>query len=361
MNAITKKGLRRSRASMRGMTLIELMFSLAVTMLFVSGVVLFLIGHTRTSRRTLDRADIQRGGRSALSLMTQEISNAGLGLPRVLAIRSFTTSGSECAGTPEIEIAALDYMREWTVLTPATSGFTLANAAPVPATGTDVAIAQNEWVFFYQNSSFTSGSVSNGFGLLRVSVTRAVGATAVFVDNASYSSLAPLMDLSQAVLSTSTPHTPVMLRTRESRFGVNCTADATHPYLFWQLAGQSEVPLARGADTRALTADDPSIGALAGARVALRFLFYVDANGDGQCDDKDGDGVLTRADALTTPAVADLANVCAIEVLVRLRSDEPEAGSNPAVYPTADFVELVQTTNINTRNPTYTFIDNSGL
>ncbi|MBN1961947.1 MAG: prepilin-type N-terminal cleavage/methylation domain-containing protein [Deltaproteobacteria bacterium] len=361
MNKHLKQQIWRNNTNTRGMTLIEMMISLAVTMFFISGIILFLISHTRTSRRTFDRTDIQRGGRAALSIISQEINHAGLGLPRVFAIRSFTLNGSECSGTPELEIASLDYLREWIVSSTAANSLTLTSANPDPASVSDIIIAQNEWLFFYQNSNFSSGAISNGYGMLQVATTRTVANTAINISNTNYSSLAPRIDLTQPTLSTSVPHVPVILRARVSRFGVNCTDDVAHPYIFWEQAGQNKVPLARNADTRVLAAADLSIGANAGSIAALRFLFYLDANGDGQCDDTNNDNLFTRADAITSPTANDFANVCAIEVQMRLRSETPEAGSNPPIYPSTDFVELVKTNSINTQNPTYIFIDNSGL
>lgn len=360
----------RSREAERGATLIELMTGLAVTTIFLGGVMTFLIAHTRTSQGTFDRSDIQRGGRAALALLAQEIEVAGLGLPRRLAIKSFSVPGTgahPCPGLPELTIASLDLMREWVLQSTSTGLLTLQSpTTPIGTTVGDVDIGAGEWLFVYQNPAFAAGGTSHGHGMVRVRAARAQGNASITIGSTAYSSVQTGFDLDQTALSSTSGHLPVVLRARVSRFGVDCS-DPDHPYLFWEQAGRGTVPIVRNVDTRLLAAPAPAIGAAAGEQVGLRFRFYVDADADGRSDDRNGDGVLDQSDLLDAGDLAaspiDMSTINAIEVLLRLRSDEPQPdpdGGAPR-YRTLDFVQTVATMNMNTRTNDYIFVDISGL
>lgn len=360
----------RSQKAERGATLIELMTGLAVTTIFLGGVMTFLIAHTRTSQGTFDRSDIQRGGRVALALMAQEIELAGLGLPRRLAVKSFNVPGtgaSACPGTPELTIASLDLMREWVLQSTSAGRLTLQNpTTPIGTTAGDIDIGAGEWLFVYQNPTFIVGGTTHGHGMVRVGAPRVPGNVAITINSTAYSSVQTGFDLNQTVLSSTSGHLPVMVRARVSRFGVDCS-DPAHPYLFWEQAGRGTVPIVRNVDTRPLADPAPAIGAAAGERVGLRFRFHVDADADGRSDDRDGDGVLDQDDLLDADDVAanpiDMSTINAIEVLLRLRSDEPQPDPDggPRRYRTLDFVQVVATMNMNTRTNDYIFVDVSGL
>jgi prepilin-type N-terminal cleavage/methylation domain-containing protein len=358
--------MSRSQKGTRGMTLIELMLSMAIMSGVLIGLTQFIITTTKQNRVNFERSDLVRSGRTALSIMTEEIENAGMGLPRRLAIRSWAPAGSgsvdSCASTPEIEIAWLDLARQWTVQSSASGTITLdpmvsASADPSddnPTGAADSAITAGEWLFLYKNATFDTAGGNHGHGMVLLSANRAVAATALSVANDPYSSSQASFDLDQPIFVNGTGHDTVVLRARTSRFGVNCD-DVTRPYLYWARNGQSIVPLASGADTDPLTVANSAIDAGVTDVVALRFRFMVDEDNDGQTDGTDFVDPPTDATALAL----FLSNVTAVEVLFRLRASAPDPNTN--VTRRQDFARLVRTANINTRSSDYIFVDNTGL
>ncbi len=335
------------------MTLVELMMALAIMMFVVAGAMGFIIASARHNRSNMDRSDLLRGGRVAMNVIKDEIENAGLGLPRWFAIRSFVDTGTECASTPELEVVALELTQQWTVSAAASTSLTLDSPTPTPASAPDVAIPANQWLFVYKSATVDAAGTADGHGLVRVATARAAGASTITLVAASAT-----LDLNQADLDAgSGGHPTVVLRARTSRFGVDCT-DATKPYVFWERNDSDTLtPLASYADTRPLAAANAALDAVVSDILALRFRFLVDTNADGRSDDQNADGVIDALDLITAPT--DLSQVTAIEVLMRLRAGDTDPSTD--TYRTQDFVELVRTHNINTKYADFVFIDNTGL
>lgn len=344
------------RTGERGFTLVEVMLATLVMVLVMAGATLFLISQAQTQRRSYDRTDIQRSGRAAMTIMANEISKTGLGLPNYLAIRLFAnpgTSGDSCDTTPELSVAAVNYLREWTVASATAASVTLADATPTGAA--DARLESGQWMFIYQNDS--AAGADSGHGMVRLGAARSAGDVALTIDSVNFSTAQPSLDLAQAAFNSPSGggHAPVILAADVSTFGVNCD-DANNPYVYWRRGGEIVV-LAAGADTTPLAAAAPQIGAAAGDVVALRFRFLVDDDGDGVADDKDGSEMITVGDLVSSPT--SLANVTAIEVTMRLRT---ALNASTGTYDTKDFVQLIATPNIHTRTGApYIFVDNTGL
>lgn len=352
----------------RGMTLIEMLVTTVVLVTLIGGTLVFLIAQSRVTVRNFNRSDVQRGGRAALAIFEDEISVAGLGLPRSLAIRSFVTDVA-CGGvtTPALTIAALDHARQWTLS--ATSGstssgtLTLMSADPVPPEpgggSSDIAIEQKSWLFLFTDTT------PSGYGLVRVGATRAAGGATITIDLTNYNAAQASLDLqTNSTLDTASNRPAAVLLASTSTFGVDCTDNSAHPYLYWETATE-KTPIASTVDDRPLTAANAAFGASAGDFVGLRFRFLLDGDGDGEADDLDGSGGLTDGDYATSltfnsdAAVATNDDVFAVEVLVRLRSETADATTGE--YRTDDFVRVIRTRNINTRSDDYIFIDNAGI
>lgn len=352
------------RAGARGVTMIELMMTVAIMSIVMLSLMQLIITSSKQNRSDLERSELVRGGQTAMALIASELELAGLGLPRRLAIRGFSAAGGSvesCDTTAEIEVAYVDLSRQWTVAKVEAGAIALASAAPTPATATDLPLSTGEWLFYYKNAGVDStGGGASGHGMVQVGATRSIGADTITLGSVDYSWSQTSFDLDQEQLDdTGTGHVPVVLRTRSSRFGVNCD-DEDRPYLYWVRDG-TVLPLATYADTRPLDGASPALDAADGEVVGLRFRFYVDADGDGQPDDQDASGTIDAADLVAAPADAgaDLSQVTAIEVLFRLRSMEVD--SNIERFRTQDFVQLVRLANINTRSTDYFFVDNEGL
>lgn len=331
----------------RGFTLIELMVSLAIMLIIISGAMSILITSSKGQRQNFDRADVQKSARNALLVMSAELSNAGLGLPRALAFRAFDNPGvvdtscedaSPSVPMPELTIAALDYLREWSVSALADDSITLASGTPNGAT--DVAFNANEWFFLYK-SPYLAGA-SSGHGMVQLGASRAAAGTTLSVGSTNFSTAQPSLTLTNANLAPAGEgHPAVLLHARISRFGVDCS-DSDHPFLYWSVNGGAPLPLARNVDT---------------SNTGLRFRFLVDADADGAPDDQDGSGVVDDGDLIAAPA--DLSTVRAVEILLQVRSES--ADTNTGVYKTERVRQLVALPNLNTRAPGYVFIDNSGI
>jgi hypothetical protein len=351
----------------RGMTLIEMVVTTAVLIIFIGGTIVFLISQSRMTVRNFDRSDVQRGGRAAMAILEDKISVAGLGLPRSLAIHSFqTTVTCGAVQTPALSIASLDYARQWTLSSTtgstAAGALTLQSANPVPPDpgggSSDIDIEQNRWLFLFNDGT------SSGHGLVRVGADRVVGSTAITIDLTDYNQAQASLDLQAG--STLDASTTAVLLASTSTFGVDCADNATHPYLYWaNNVSTDKTPIASNVDTRPLDAANAAFGASAGDVVGLRFRFLLDSDGDGQADDRDGNGGFSDGDFATTlvfnvdPAIATNDDVMAVEVLVRLRSDTPDATTGR--YRTEDFVRVIHTPNINTRSDMYIFVNNAGI
>ena len=346
----------KRRTSELGMTLIEMMVTVGVMFLIIGGTILFMISQAKMSTSAMDRNDVQRSGRSAMTLLSDKIGNAGLGLPRILAIKSFATTIT-CGGvnTPRLEVAALEYRRQWTLAPTAAGALTLASATPtpnIPGPGGDPdgEILAGRWLYLF------TGSGIGANGMVHVGATRGLGNLAVTIDSTVYSAAQTPLDLAAtSPLNNTGGHPLVMLQVSMSAFGVSCT-DPAHPYLYWEDNGQQTV-VASNVDTRPLAAANAAIGAAAGQIMALRFRFVLDQDGDGQADSTTlATGLTFNAD----PALATNDDVIGVEVSIRVRGDRPDPQLDNT-YRTQDFVELIRTENINTRAAQYVFIDNIGL
>jgi hypothetical protein len=350
------------------MTLIEMVVTTGMLTVLIGGTLLFLISQSRVTVRNFDRTDVQRGGRAALAILEDKISVAGLGLPRTLAIRSFVTS-SICGAvtTPVLSITAVDSARQWTI--GATTGSTASGTLTLNVTdphpdepgggSSDIQIDQNRWLWLFTDSQ------PSGFGLVRVGGNRTAGGSTISIDLTNYNAAHTSLDLQTGSrLDAATKRDTAALLTSTSTFGVDCTDNAAHPYLYWD-TGTEKTPIASNIDDRPLTAANVALGAASGDFVGLRFRFLLDQDGDGQADDRDTSGGFSDGDYETSlvfnvdSAVATNDDVMAIEVLVRLRSETPDATTGE--YRTEDFVRLIHTPNINTRSTQYVFIDNSGI
>jgi type II secretory pathway pseudopilin PulG len=73
--------LHSSSQSPQGFTMIELLVSMAVTIIVVGGAVLLFSSSMESSNRTLRYSEVQTEARAALSQMTRDFSQAGTGVP----------------------------------------------------------------------------------------------------------------------------------------------------------------------------------------------------------------------------------------------------------------------------------------
>ncbi len=337
----------RARRQERGFTLVEMMVSIAILSTVIIGLITFIAFMVRQNRLGFDRSEVQRGGRQALSILGAELENAGLGLPRRLVIKSFDATGS-CNGTgPVLEIAALDYARQWSLQSATAGQLTLASATPTGAA--DAAIAAGEWVFVYSNSGWDDAGNAHGYGMGLVSANRAPGATTITIGSVAYSDVQTDFDI--AALATGS-----VLRARTSEFSVDCTGT---PYLAWSRNGQAAIPVVRGLDMAPLTGDDLAVDAASGDVVGLRFRFLLDADGDGRPDDTDNDDTISDGDYVTDLTATDIPNVAGIELHMRLVSDKPD--SNSGRYVRQDFRGTYGLPNVNTRSQQFVFITNEAL
>ncbi len=348
---MSHRTVRRAAHRARGFTLVELMMALGLALFIALGAMMIIIAAARSGRGAQDRSDLQRGGRAALTLLGDEIENAGLGLPKVLAFRSGSAT--------TLSVAHLDLRQEWTVLATAgdaTAGtITLASATPVPTRATDVALAANEWVFFYQNPTVDgSGAGNHGHALLQLGAARPLGGTSLTIGSTNYSAAQTNFNLAVGRLP-STPHAQVLLRAQVTEIGL----DTTNSFLYLRENG------------------DPVGDPVARNVTALSFAYYVDADCDGQTDDRNGDGVIDTTDTVTSPFIARTSPGCpdtntevqvtAVEVRLTLRADVVDTMTDPVThtptqyYRTETFSQVVPTRNINTRAVPYLFIDNTGL
>ncbi|MBI5510366.1 MAG: hypothetical protein HY903_16545 [Deltaproteobacteria bacterium] len=343
------------------------MVGLAVVFLILSGTIVFLIAHARLTSGSFDRGEIQRGGRAALSVLADKLGSAGLGLPRMLAIKSYVPNVA--CGTvvmPKLEVASLDFRREWTLA--GTSGaagtgtLTLANPITLtPAVAVDVPIPVGRWLFLYQ------GAGPGARGMAAVGTARGSGALTVAVDSTNYSTAQSTLDLAVTAPINGTVNPTAMLLVDVNTFGVNCSDNPAHPYLYWQENGGSQSVLANNIDTRPLTAANPGLGLAIGDVLGLRFRFLLDTNGDGQID-----ATVAQPSFNTDPSVATNDDVAAIEVTLRIRSEnmDPQLkqgclqrGQDPALcaYRVEEFTEVIRLSNLNTRAPDYIFVHNSAI
>src|ERR1700676_1197388 len=72
---------RSSKHLDQGFTMIELLISLAVTMVVLGGAVLVFTNSVQSSTRSLKYSEIQTEARAALSQITRDLSQAGTGVP----------------------------------------------------------------------------------------------------------------------------------------------------------------------------------------------------------------------------------------------------------------------------------------
>jgi hypothetical protein len=339
----------------RGMTIVELMISLVVSMLIIQGALMIIIASAKNSRLSLDRTTSQRGARAGIGILVSEIEGTGLNLPAHLAIRRFLKAApgspvdpdaeaKACAGTPELELASLDMLREWSVSSTAgdqSDGTITLDAAGKPTGGSDTQLLEGEWVFFFQSPRYdrSANAINHGHGMLRVAATRPAGGVTIATNNSSFGQQFGL-NLGQAWPGSGHPKS--LMRARVSKFGLACP-DATKPfanYLYWQLStkGSEKVPVAQYIKS-------------------LTFRFQLDTDGDGKPD-----GALV--DELT---VDKFNQVLAIEVAMTVYARQPDAVTGKCwdtadgQCTTQDFAQVVYTHNINTRSTQYIFVDNTGL
>jgi type II secretory pathway pseudopilin PulG len=345
---------RRHRRE-RGFTMIELVIGLGMMLTISAAALLVVIATARSGRNQSELSGIQRAGRTALSLLSSEIENAGLGLPRRLAIRWGTAS--------TLAVTSLDYRREWVVATIGgnVTGGTLTLQAPTTpypsgTTNLDLDLAAGQWVFLYQNSRFDASTFASGFGLVQLGAARAKGTVGVSIGTTNYSNNGQVaFDLNQSLPST--PHAIVMLLAHTAEFGVDATTDPAHPFVYVAEDGGSQDPVARNIDYKSATDTGLQIG------------YYLDANCDGQPDDRNGDGVIDWSDTWSSPFALRVAGcdpagttevqVTAVEVHLRLRSEDVDPSSKAYHY--ATFSQLIPTRNIVTSDGSYIFVDNTAL
>ncbi len=337
----------------RGLTLMEVMVTMVVMVTVLAGTMTFLIFHTRMSAASFARADALRGGRAAMSILEEKIGNAGLGLPRQIAIKSYSATG-EC-NLPKLEVAGLDYLRQWSVsgtTGSSTAGtITLADDDPVPPTKpdgstNDMAILVGRWVYLYQAFS------PDAFGMAKLGATHAIDTTSVSINSTAFASTTLDLAAGSPLNSAASGKPTAMLLADVSGFGVDCT-DTARPFLYWEANG-AKTPIASYADTRALTANNAAIGVNAGQVAALRFRFHLDSDADGIAN-----SVATTLTFNADPAIATHDDVVAIEVLLRLRSEQIDSVTKD--YRVEDFLRVIRTPNINTKSTQYIFIDNAGI
>ncbi len=341
-----------------GFTLIELMTALALMMIVISGALLIVVASARSSRQAMERTDAQRGARSALNVLSTEIELAGLGLPARLAFGRFDADATDgvddadsepnaCALSPELQVASLDYLREWTVVPGNNTGddtsgvLTVSDPNPEPLNKVqDIALPEREWVFFYQSPRVDTSGTDHGHGLVRLAAPRAQSALSFTTGSTVFGAQSGFN-----VGQTFSGRDAKVLRARVSKFGLMCPTGQPYPrYLYWSVGGRSQVPVARNVKS-------------------LAFRFHFDSDHDGLPDDKDSDGQMTAADLDSVATMAQLATVKAVEVVVQICVEEPKNNDCRA----RPFSQIIPTRNMNTRwpsssePPTYVFIDNTGL
>src|SRR6202790_5277812 len=72
---------RSAKHQDQGFTMIELLVSLAVTMVVMGGPILLFSNSVQSSTRSLKYSEIQTEARAALSQITRDLSQAGTGVP----------------------------------------------------------------------------------------------------------------------------------------------------------------------------------------------------------------------------------------------------------------------------------------
>lgn len=342
-----------------GFTLIEMMVTVVIMVMTVGGMMSLLITQAKMSRGTLDRTDIQQGGRAALTIMEEKIGMAGLGLPRRLAIKSFEASNSDddaCANTPKLEVASLDFMRQWSVEESATGEITLASANPVPGgEDDDIEIPAGQWVFLFANAG------SDGHGMVQLDADRLETITTVSVDTTNnYSIAQSSLDLDAASIDEgASDQYPIMLLADVAGFGMDCSNPA-RPFLYWSDNDPDNERVPIGTN---IVCDSNESDCDIGDEVGLSFRFWLDKVGDpdggpdGIPDDLDSDGNPDFYDTITIGT--DSQYVVAVEVHVVFRSDQkdPQLGD----YRRVDFTRIIQVLNIHTESDQYIFIDNTGI
>src|ERR1700680_3353592 len=86
---------RSAKHQDQGFTMIELLVSLAVTMVVMGGAILLFSNSVQSSTRSLKYSEIQTEARAALSQITRDLSQAGTGVPlNGIPIPSTTTGGA---------------------------------------------------------------------------------------------------------------------------------------------------------------------------------------------------------------------------------------------------------------------------
>ncbi len=334
-------------ATARGLTLIELSVSLAVLGILMAGITAFLVTQGKMGAGSFDRSAIQRGGRGALSLLDERLGMAGLGVPRELAIRSLGTEACGATSFPRLEVASVDYLRQWTVASTAAGAMTLSGITngppPNPSPGgasADVAFSIGQWLYLYRSAA------PGGHGFAKVTAARAALNTGVTLGDTNYAVAQSSLDLAgTGELNNAASGRPLLAFLADvSAFGVNCTDDAAHPYLYWERLSGVRTPVASNVST-------PSVG----GAVGLVFRFFLDTDGDGQPNGAPVTSLTFDAD----PDDATNDDVVAIEVEVRIRSDQPDPASNQ--YRVERFVRRIALPNLHTTTTQYIFIDNSGI
>jgi len=337
------------RATERGMSLIELMTSLAISMVIVSAAMMIVIAAVKSGRGSQDLSDLQRGGRIALSVLADEIGKAGLGLPRRLAFASGSATG--------LKVASVDLIREWKVAGSSAGAITLAALSDVtpplnPTGAADTGLRLGQWLFLFKSATIdtsTAGS-NHGHGMVQLTAARAANTTALQVATTSnFSTLQPDFNLAQ---TWGAGHDLSLMRAHVVEFALN-TSLTDHPYMTITEDGSNPVPVVTDVD---------GVG-------GLKFAYFIDANCDGQSDDLNADGVIDENDTVTSPFVVRLAPcdpadntdvmVTAVRVTVVLRSSSVDPGRGD--YRRASFSQTIPTRNINTRATQFIFVDNTGI
>ncbi len=342
-------------ARQRGFTLIEMMVTVVLMVMVVGGMLSLLITQAKMSRGTFDRTDIQQGGRSALTIFEEKIGRAGLGLPRRLAIKSFEESNPDtnaCANTPKLEVASIDFMRQWSVDTSSATTITLDSADPVPAGAADIEILQGQWVFLFANAD------TDGHGMVLVGAERPKTQASVTVNATNdYSTAQSSLDLTAASIGEgASDQYPIMLLADVAGFGLDCSSSA-RPFLYWDDNG-TRVPIGTNIECDSSEADCDI-----GSEVGLRFRFWLDQVGgvnggpDGIPDDADADGEPDFSNSITVGTDSEF--VVAVEVRVVFRSDQKDPQLDE--YRTVAFTRIIQIPNIHTESDQYIFIDNTGI
>jgi prepilin-type N-terminal cleavage/methylation domain-containing protein len=113
----------------KGLTLIEVLVAMAVTLVLLGGAVLIFSNSSQTSTITLKRAEVQTEARAALSQISRDLSQAGTGVPlNGIAIPSAGTGGAN----PNF---ACDATQCYTALNPAYTQGLLYKVTPGNAIG----------------------------------------------------------------------------------------------------------------------------------------------------------------------------------------------------------------------------------